>query len=122
MVHPVANGQIRGTDAGGLFVDTTITVDVVRDNAAPEIINFIPSYVGGGTWILSGDVVDADDDVSNFIVEFSGVYTTRSAVDENGHFEFAIILDEVDWGWEYAITYDSHGAQSNEPFTDIGIT
>jgi hypothetical protein len=43
-------------------------------------------------------------------------------VDENGHFEFAVILEEDQWGWEFAVTYDPHGLQSNVPVSEIGMT
>jgi hypothetical protein len=113
---------IAGTDPGGLSVSTTITVDVNYENQPPLITNLFFASVGGGTWIIEGDVSDPDDDVSNFIVEFTGVFVMRSAVDENGHFEFAVILDEDDWGWEYAVTYDPHDAESNLPFGEIFYT
>lgn len=113
---------VRASDPSGLFVDTPITIDIARDNAAPVLSNFVIFNAGAHTWIFEGDVSDADDDVSNFIVQFYGVYATRSAVDENGHFEFAIIYDGEDWGWENAITYDPHGLESNVRFDDLGIT
>jgi hypothetical protein len=113
---------VRATDPAGLTVDTPVTVDVNRENLAPEIWNFTCAYAGFGTWVISGDVVDGDDDVSNFIVEFYGVFVTRSAVDENGHFEFAVILDEDAQGIEEALTYDPHGLASNSPFGVIGLT
>ncbi|MEX0641980.1 MAG: hypothetical protein WD468_04730 [Pirellulales bacterium] len=113
---------VRATDAGGLFVDTPITVDVDRENQAPVISNYFISYAGAGTWIVEGDVTDPDDDVSDFIVQFFNVFVTRSAVDENGHFEFAIILDENEWGFEYAVTFDPHGLQSNTDSCEVGLT
>ena len=113
---------IRATDANGLTVDTTVTVDVNRENIAPEIQNYMVSLLAANTWLISGDVVDGDDSVANFIVQFSGLVETRSACDENGHFEFAVILSEGAWGSEQAVTYDPHGAMSNVPISDIGIT
>jgi hypothetical protein len=113
---------VRATDSGGLFVDTLLTVDVNRQNQAPIISNFFILNVGPNTWIVEGDVSDADDDVSNFIVYFSNVFVTRAAVDENGHFEFAIILDDETWGFEYAVTYDPHGLQSNVDSCEVGLT
>jgi hypothetical protein len=117
-----ANIVIRATDANGLTVDTTVTVDVNRENSAPEIQNYMVSLLAANTWLISGDVVDGDDNVANFIVQFSGLVETRSAVDENGHFEFAVILPEGSWGYEQAVTYDPQGAMSNVPEADIGIT
>jgi hypothetical protein len=117
-----SNIVIRATDANGLTVDTTVTVDVDRENIAPEIQNYLVCLLGANTWLISGDVVDGDDNVANFIVQFSGVVETRSAVDENGHFEFAVILPQGAWGSEQAVTYDPHGGMSNVPVSDIGIT
>jgi hypothetical protein len=111
---------VRGTDPGGQSKDAVVTVDVNYVNEAPLILNFDISYAGAGTWIISGDVVDPDDDVSDFIVYFSGVFDTRSAVDENGHFEFAWILDPEEYGFEFAITHDPHGLESNTAFREIG--
>jgi hypothetical protein len=103
---------VRATDPSGLFVETPVTVDVNRQNVAPEIQNFFIHDTGGFSYIVSGDIVDSDDDVSNFIVSFSNVFEIRSAVNENGHFEFVIVLDEDDWGTEEAVTLDPHGALS----------
>lgn len=113
---------IRATDPGGLSVDTAITIDVDRENQPPEILDFTCANAGFGTWVISGQVVDPDDDVSKFIVNFSGVFTMRSAVDETGHFLFSVILDGDPQGVEYAITYDPHGLPSNMPFAEIGLT
>jgi hypothetical protein len=113
---------VRATDSSGLSVDMPVTIDVDRENQAPEILNFNCAYAGPGTWVISGDVVDADDNVAKFIVEFSGVFVIRSAVDETGHFEFAIILEGDPQGLAYAITYDPHGLASNSPFGVIGMT
>jgi hypothetical protein len=111
---------VRATDAGGLSVDTVITVDVNYENQPPLITGLFMGCVGANTWIISGDVIDSDDDVSNFIVQFSGVFEIRAATDQYGHFEFAVILEEGQSGVEYAITYDPHGYASNEPFGEVG--
>jgi hypothetical protein len=116
-----ANIVVRATDAGGLSVDALVTVDVNYDNQPPHIWNFDCQNAGANTWILSGDITDPDDDVSDFIVQFYGVYEIRSAVDEYGHFEFAVILDEGQFGIEYAVTYDPHGQASNIAFHDMGM-
>jgi hypothetical protein len=115
-----ANLVVRATDPGGLSVDTVITVDVNYVNQAPQILHYDCQNAGGNTWIISGDVVDPDDNVADFIVTFYGVYDIRSAVDDNGHFEFAIILQDGQYGFEYAVTYDPHGLVSNTPFREIG--
>jgi len=117
-----ADITIRATDVGGLSVDTTVTVDVNYQNQPPHISNLIFADAGEGTWVVSGNVTDPDDNISNFIVQFSGVFQTRSAVDAQGHFEFAVVLDVSQTGYEYAVTYDPHGAQSNIAFGSIGLT
>jgi hypothetical protein len=113
---------VRATDVGGLIVDMPIIVDVYYQDQPPTISHYWASLAGAGTWIIQGDVSDPDDNVSNFIVQLFGVFETRSAVDENGHFEFAWILDEGQWGLEYAVTYDPHGLESNIDFRWIGLT
>lgn len=114
-----ASFVVRATDAGGLTVDSTVTVDVNRDNEPPSIVNFAIGSLGNGLYLVSGDVVDGDDDVSKFIVEFWNVFTIRSAVDDYGHFEFAIELPLNAWGTEYAITHDPHGLASDVSWHDI---
>jgi len=114
--------NVRGMDPGGLYVDTTITVDVNYQNQAPQISNLTLSDVGTQTWVISGDVSDPDDDVSNFIVSFYGAINTRSAVDSNGHFVFSMVVDENTDGPVWAVTTDPHGAQSNTPFGEIYMT
>jgi hypothetical protein len=121
-----ASGQatitVRATDPGGLSVDSLVTVDVNYQNQPPHISNLTFSNAGAGTWVVSGDVSDPDDNVANFIVQFYGVFQTRSAVNEQGHFSFAIILGNDQVGMEYAVTYDPHGLQSNIPFGEIDLT
>jgi hypothetical protein len=114
------NIVVRATDAGGLTVESLVTVDVNRTNSQPQIINFGIEQAGEFGWIISGDVID-DDDVSNFIVEFYGVYVARSAVDENGHFEFAVLLLNGEYGPEYAVTRDPHGLASDVVFDEMGL-
>jgi hypothetical protein len=99
-----------------------VTIDVNRQNQAPVISNFTILSAGAWCYIVSGDVSDPDDAVSEFIVNFWNVFNIRSCVDETGHFEFAVMLTEDDWGLEYAITYDPHGRQSNIPSDDVGLT
>jgi len=113
---------VRATDAGGLSVDTTITVDVNYENQPPEIHNFSIGSVGFGLFLVSGDVTDADDDVSNCIVDFWNVFQIRSAVDANGHFEFAVEIPEGTFGIEYAKTRDAHGLESATHWNQIYIT
>jgi hypothetical protein len=113
---------VRATDAGGLTVDSTITVDVNRANEAPQIQNYCIGSMGFGLFLVSGDVIDGDDDISNFIVDLWNVFEIRAAVDETGHFEFAIEIPNNTWGIEYAITRDPHGDVSDTHWDEILMT
>jgi len=109
-------------DAAGLFTDTPVTVDINREDQAPQILDFYIGSVGYDTWVVSGRVVDADDDVADFIVDFYGVFNLRCALNEEGEFFFAVLLSEEDTGFEYATTTDPHGLQSVEVFEYIALT
>ncbi len=114
---------VRATDAGGLFVDTPITIDVNRENQAPIITFFVSDNGGAGTHYFQGHVTDPDDNVADLTVYIYGdLFETRCAVDENGDFQFAMILDEDAWGYEYAVTYDLEGLESNTREDFIGLT
>jgi hypothetical protein len=113
---------IRATDGSGLFTETTVAIDVNRSNQAPVLHDVWFGNAGANTWIINGYVSDSDDDVRDFIILFSGKFNTRSAVDEDGHFEMAFILDPGDWGSEDLVTYDPWGLSSNIVSGFIGLT
>jgi len=113
---------VRATDPGGIFVESTATIDVNRTNQAPVITQFQFSHVGGGLVLIEGTVTDADDDVSDFTMLLYGYYATRCGVDQNGHFEIAIYVTPGDWGYEYLHTLDAHLLQSNVVGDDVGLT
>jgi hypothetical protein len=113
---------LRATDPGGLFVETPVTVDVSRQNLGPGIWNFKVTHLGDWTFAVSGDVVDPDDDVSDFIVQFWNVFNLRSAVNENGHFDFVVVMEDPDWDWEFAVTSDPHSLQSQVVYSFVGLT
>jgi hypothetical protein len=112
---------IRATDPGGLFVDSVVYVDVNYVNEGP-LLGLSRVYVGANTWIISGNVIDPDDTLGDFIVQFYGVFTTRTAVGLDGTFEFAVILEDDDWGQVWAWTYDPYGEVSNVVPFIIGLT
>ena len=116
------NLRIQATDSTGLTVETTVAVDVDRDNLPPSIDNFWSQEATGNTYLFSGYVSDPDDDVEDLIVTFTGVINVRASVDENGYFEFALILDENDIGFIYAQTVDPHGLLSNVDSEWVPIT
>jgi hypothetical protein len=111
---------VRATDSVGLTVDTVVTIDVNYENQPPEIWDLWITCVDYNTWVVTGRVVDPDDDVSDFIVYFSGVFTIRSAVDEEGYFLFAVYLDEGQAGVEEVVTVDPHGLYSEIYYRDVG--
>jgi hypothetical protein len=113
---------VRATDAGGLSVDTTITIDVNRENQPPEICNLGIIDIAIGVWRVSGDVVDPDDDVGHFIVEFSNTFNTRAATDQTGHFEFIVYLAPEAVGLESIQTCDPHGGDSPIYIWDMATT
>jgi hypothetical protein len=113
---------IRATDSDGLSVDTTVTIDVKRDNIPPEILGFSVSSYQYGVFYVSGRVVDGDDDVSNAVVTFTGVFTARASVDELGYFLFAVYMRRWPAGIEYASTADIHGAASVTQWCEVNVT
>jgi hypothetical protein len=113
---------ITATDASGLSTTSTVTIDVNRENLPPEIINFVVSGIGLDTYVISGQVVDPDDDVSNFIVNFSGAFTMRASVDDTGRFLFAAIVDNPNEITEFAVTTDPHGLSSETVYSDVVLT
>jgi len=114
---------VRATDSGGLFVDTPIPVDVNRENEPPIITVFHSHSGGSGTYLYYGEVVDPDDNVADLVVYVYGdFFETRCVVDENGRFEFAVILDLEAWGYEFATAYDLQGLWSNTCEDFVGLT
>jgi hypothetical protein len=112
---------VRATDPSGLSVDTAVTVDVFRENQRPIIISCQPANVGAGTWVIQGDVADSDVDLSTFIVQFDGLFTMRATPNEEGHFQFAVVLGEGVFGWDSVIAIDSHGSQSDPNSLDVTL-
>jgi hypothetical protein len=111
---------VSATDAGGISTDSSISVDVDYVNQPPIILYPLAEALPAHTWLISG-VVSDDDDVTDLIVEFYGVFETRAAVYPDGRFEFAIILDDDPYGWEFAVTHDLQGLESNTVSVIIGF-
>jgi hypothetical protein len=98
---------VRATDSGGLFADTPVKVGVNYENVPPDIRLFNSSNVGSGTRIYWGHVDDPDDTLTDLVVYVYGdLFETYCGVDENGDFQFAVILDEGAVGTEYAFAVD----------------
>jgi hypothetical protein len=117
-----ASIEIKATDSSGLTTTATVTVDVNRENLPPEILDFSIALVDYHTYAVSGYVVDPDDDVSNFIVVFTGAFDMRAAVDDSGRFSFCVIIDNPTTTMEYAVTTDPHGLSSDTVFTEVVLT
>lgn len=117
------NLTIRATDSGGLFVETTLTIDVGYQNAGPTITGY-QAAVGVWTRVISGQLVDYDDNVGDFFVEFHGPEgIKRVSVQENGQFECTYILPQGTLSYVVTmVTSDPHGAQSNYISMDLGLT
>ncbi len=114
---------VRATDAGGLFADTTVKVDVNYVNQPPVLLEFRSVLVGADTHIYMGRVADPDDNVSDLIVYVYGdFFETSCAVDENGDFEFAVILDHDAMGYEFAFVCDIYGEWSEIHHDTVGMT
>lgn len=113
---------VVGTDAAGLSTESIVTIDVNRNNLSPQILDCQHAWASENTWIISGTVTDADDDMTGLLVEFHGIRTTRAAIYPDGTFELAIILEDGETGDLSAITYDPHGSHSNMPWLSIGLT
>jgi hypothetical protein len=117
----VAKVSVNATDSGGITTSSTATINVNHVNQPPIILYPLAEYQGAYTWLISGTVVD-DEDVSDLIVEFYGVFETRAAVYPDGRFEFAIILVDEPYGWEFAVTHDLQGLESNTVSVVIGFS
>lgn len=111
---------VTATDAGGIEVWETFFVDVDYLNVAPFLMYDL-TLSAGDTWFFSGTVSDADDVVDGGYVYFYGALQTRAAVDEDGTWGFAVIVDPADWGFVSAVYKDPHGALSNTVFEYLGF-
>lgn len=113
---------IQATDAAGLSVQSTLTVDLDYTNQAPIISNYHAVNNGFGVWTVSGQVTDSDDDVVGMIVELYGLVDGRAVVQEDGYFYLTFFLQSNEWGYESAEVTDPHGATSNTAATFVGLT
>lgn len=112
---------VQATDSSGQTTLATLVADVFYENQ-PPVLDWLAISQGAYTWIISGSVYDPDDDVSEMIVQFGGVFDIRCAVMEDGTFEFAVIVDTGHWGMESAYVLDPHDQASNFVMRVIGVT
>jgi hypothetical protein len=115
--------MVRATDAGGLFADTPVKVNVNHDNVAPYIMDFRSEPIGSGTRLYFGHVSDPDDNMSDMVIYVYGdLFETYCGVEDDGYFEFAVIMEDDVRGMEYAFAVDLSGAWSNIREDSAGIT
>jgi|GEM_PF-6676255 len=112
---------IVATDTGGVEVETTLTVDVDRSNAAPFIPSFFAHQLGEFEWQFNGTVTDSDDNVEGMLVELTGLFSQRVAVLADGSFFFEAILSAGAGGYLHAQAWDGQGGVSNNPLAYAGI-
>ena len=83
-------------------------------NQPPTVIDFKSASIGLGTRLYWGQVTDSDDNLSDLVVYVYGdLFETSCAVDENGYFVFAMIIEDDVRGMEYAFAFDLSGACSD---------
>ena len=111
---------VSATDSSGISVSATLTADLDHLNAAPVIDNFTAIFLGNGRWQVTGTVEDYDDLVEGFIVELSGLFSGRAAVDANGTFAYTETVG-TSTGNVIAQTADPHGEQSNLSIVFVGV-
>jgi hypothetical protein len=112
--------EVIATDGGGLRVTTTFVANVNYGNAAPQL-NFIVISEGDNTWRFVGYVTD-DGPLDGVIVQFTGAIDVRTSVRADGTFEFALLIDEADWGSVTGIAWDLEGLNSDLVFGSVGIS
>ena len=103
---------VAAIDSSGAAAEATFFADVFYENQ-PPVLEWLPAYCTNNTWLIGGEVTDADDDVRGMIVVFHGVFEARATVQEDGSFEFAIIILPAEWDSEWAFVLDWHGAMSD---------
>jgi len=113
---------VVATDSQGLSTTTSFATDVNYVNQPPVIYDYLAVQAPGNTWLFTGYVTDPDDDVEGWVLDFGGVFDLRATVNEDGYFEFAVILEDDEWGFEWVQAEDPHGLKSNAPERLIGLT
>ena len=113
-----ANGEatltIRATDAGGIFVETSVTVYA---SIAPMICDFQCANTSGDSWTITGKVTDLDDSVVGSVITFGGVLAaynlTTTVTRTDGMFFLTVDLVGLQSGTATAQTVDPQGVASN---------
>ncbi len=113
---------VRATDQGGLSVESTLIVDVDRQNDVPSIINVTTTDVGLDSWIIEGWVTDSDNDLESMIINLvGGNLFQRTSVSSLGYFTALVQLDPgEEESIDIFIADDGSGDQSNQVNVEIG--
>jgi hypothetical protein len=115
------SNDITQPDSPPVFESGNLTT-----NVAPQITNFTANPLGGGTYRISGRVIDVSP--GGLTVSFSGSvatlngYTTTTAADGTFSFDIQLQTNGTDTGYLFARTRDAQGLISNEPSVSIDPT
>ncbi|MGI9429212.1 MAG: hypothetical protein ACR2NM_11185 [Bythopirellula sp.] len=111
---------VSATDSSGIAVTATLTADLDHTNAAPSIDNFTAIFLGNGEWQVTGTVEDNDDLVEGFLVDLSGLFSGRAAVEADGTFAYTSQVGALS-GNVLAQTADPHDEQSGLAIVFVGV-
>jgi hypothetical protein len=94
---------------GALLLHLRASPAFAADGQPPVIYNFAVDQSSEGSWTISGQVYDPDDNVEGMTVYFGGVlakYGLTATVDANGNFFIAVEISDIQGGTATAQTYD----------------
>ncbi|MEO1498002.1 MAG: cadherin repeat domain-containing protein [Planctomycetota bacterium] len=109
---------VNAVDQSGLTSQSTVTIDVGRQNVAPSL-TVTTTDGGNGLWKIEGWVTDPDDDLDDMVVLLSGLFFARVSVAEDGYFAYAALLDPNAAGFMFAETFDGEDL-SQAVYFEIG--
>jgi hypothetical protein len=115
--------QVGSSRNGGVMIapgtpgSAVMTIGDNDTNAAPQIINFTATHLGGGLYLFTGQVTD-DQGVAGRPVTFGGVPTmlgksTTTASDGTFSIQVQLLTNGDDDGTVTAVTTDVWGLASN---------
>lgn len=110
---------VSATDQSGLSVETSLTIDVARQNVIPSL-TVSTTDAGQGQWIIEGWVSDTDENLDDLYVVLIGYFSQRVSVAETGYFWHVVELDPSEGGSVWASVSDSAGATSTSVYFEVG--
>lgn len=110
---------VSATDQSGLSVETSLTIDVARQNVIPSL-TVSTTDAGQGQWIIEGWVSDTDENLDELYVVLIGYLSQRVSVAETGYFWHVVELDPTEGGSVWASVSDSAGATSTSVYFEVG--